>query len=75
MPVAGPVEFSAWDITLIILALLAPPLLTGLIVGGIWSYRAEPEARWKRGLFGFVIGFLGMIAVTVAISGISGLIG
>jgi hypothetical protein len=71
MILAGPVEFTAFDIAILVLVAAAPALLVAATVGIVLARRRDPGHRLWYGIGIGVIGFLVTIVIEIALAGIT----
>lgn len=67
---AGPVEFSTFDIAMIVLITVAPAILVALAVGFIMARRREPGHRLWYGVGVAVLAFILAVAIEASLAGI-----
>ena len=71
MTFAGPVEFSAFDIAILLLVAATPALVVGIVTSFVLARKREPGRRLWYGLGVGVIGFLVAIAIEIALAGLN----
>jgi hypothetical protein len=71
MTFAGPVEFSTFDIAILLLVAATPALVIGIVTGLMLARKREPGRRLWYGLGAGVIGFLVAIAIEIALAGLA----